>query len=297
MGAVAVVFWSFGSSLIYLGAQECGTWPFVAVASVTGGILLLIARWLLNGELHTAVRLPWRLWIAPILCFVIYGLVWPWALASSTSRQVFGVSLINYLWPVLTVVFSAWWVPGARLTGRIVLALVLAIAGLISANLHQIQQLSSANIGAEARWGRHLLPYGLALTAALTWAMYSALLARWRDWAKDYVTSPIGFLSLGLIGGVITASTRHSFPKLTGFGTLMTVLYGAGPLAVGYLLWEIALARARVQTLSLIAAVTPILSTFLLCVFLRKMPGLELVVAAVLVSAGVGLSVRADRAG
>jgi len=292
MGVVAVVFWSFGSSLIYLGAQESGTWPFVAVASLTGGTLLLLARGLLNGELHTAVRLPWRLWIAPIFCFVIYGLVWPWALASSTSRQVFGVSLINYLWPVLTVLFSAWWVPGARLTARIVLALVLAIAGLVSANLHQIQQLSSGNIGSWARWGRHLLPYGLAFTAALTWAIYSALLARWRDLAKDYVTSPIGFLLLGLIGCVITAATRHSLPKLTGFGTLMTALYGAGPLAVGYLLWEIALARARVQTLSLIAAATPILSTFLLCVFLNKLPGVELVLAAALVSAGVGLSVK-----
>jgi drug/metabolite transporter (DMT)-like permease len=213
-------------------------------------------------------------------------------LASSTSRQVFGVSLINYLWPVLTVLFSAWWVPGVKLTGRILLALLLAIAGLIAANLHQIQQLWAGSVGSDSHWGRHLLPYGLALVAALTWGIYSALLARWRDWAKDYVTSPVGFLSIGLIGCVITATTRHSFPRLTAVGTLLTLLYGAGPLAIGYLLWEIALTRARVQTLSLIAAATPILSTFLLCIFLRKMPGPELVAAAVLVSAGVGLSVK-----
>jgi hypothetical protein len=74
MGTIAVVFWSFGSSLIYLGAQESGTWPFVAVASLTGGTLLMLARKVLRGELRTAIRLPWRLWLAPILCFVIYGL-------------------------------------------------------------------------------------------------------------------------------------------------------------------------------------------------------------------------------
>ena len=293
MGTVAVLFWSFGSSLIFLGAQESGTWPFVAVSSLTGGTLLMLARKLLKGELRTAVRLPWRLWTAPILCFVIYGLVWPWALASSTSRQVFGVSLINYLWPVLTVLFSAWWVPGAKLTVRILLALLLAMTGLFAANLRQIQQLSAGSLSSEAPWTRELLPYALAVAAAVTWGIYSALLARWRAWAKDYVTSPIGFLFIGLIGSFFAATTRHSFPSLTGFGTFMTLLYGAGPLAVGYLLWEIALTRARVQTLSLIAAVTPILSTFLLCFFLRKMPGPELVVAAVLVSAGVGLSVKA----
>jgi drug/metabolite transporter (DMT)-like permease len=292
MGTVAVVFWSFGSSLIFLGAQESGTWPFVAVSSLTGGTLLLLARKFFNGELRSAVRLPWRLWIAPILCFVIYGLVWPWALASSTSRQVFGVSLINYLWPVLTVLFSAWWVPGAKLTLRILLALLLAMAGLVAANVHQIQQLWVTGIDSNYHLGRELMPYALAFVAALTWAIYSALLARWRDWAKDYVTSPVGFLSIGLIGCVITVKTRHSFPRLTAAGTLLTMLYGVGPLAVGYLLWEIALTRAKVQTLSLIAAATPILSTFLLCFFLRRMPAPELVAAAVLVSVGVGLSVK-----
>jgi drug/metabolite transporter (DMT)-like permease len=65
-----------------------------------------------------------------------------------------------------------------------------------------------------------------------------------------------------------------------------TLAYGAGPLAAGYLLWELALAKARVQTLSVIAAGTPVLSTFLLCCFLRRMPGMELVLAAGLVSAG-----------
>ena len=290
LGTVAVVFWSFGSALIFLGAQEAGTWPFVALASLTGGVLLLAARRLFNGEVRTALWLPWRLWLAPLLCFVIYGLVWPWALASSNTRQVFGVSLINYLWPVLTVLFSAWWVPGVRLTGRILIAMLLALAGLVCANLHQFGHLSGTP--STARWARHVLPYVLALIAAVTWAVYSALLARWRDWAKNYVTSPIGFLLIGMVACVIQGLTRRALPRLTGFGTLMILLYGAGPLAVGYLLWEMALARARVQTLSLMAAATPILSTALLCVFLRRMPGPELVLAAVLVSAGVGLSVK-----
>ncbi len=75
-------------------------------------------------------------------------------------------------------------------------------------------------------------------------------------------------------------------------GTIAIICYGLGPLAVGYLLWEIALSRARVHSLSMVGAVTPILSTILLCVFLRSTPGPELIVAAFLVSAGVLLSVR-----
>ena len=68
--------------------------------------------------------------------------------------------------------------------------------------------------------------------------------------------------------------------------------HGIGPLAIGYLLWEVALAKARVHSLSMLAAATPVLSTLLLCVFLRSLPGPGLIAAAVLVSAGVLLSVR-----
>ena len=291
LGAGAVVFWSFGASLIYLGAKEAGTWPFVAVASLTGGGLQLGVRRAYHGELRSALWLPWRLWVIPMLCFVVYGLVWPCALVSSSPKQVFGVSLINYLWPVLTVVFSVWWVPGVRLTLRTITALLLAMAGLVCANLGNIRALMAAGGGSDASTIRQLLPYALAVVAATTWGLYSAFLVRWRTWARHYVTSPLGFILIGLIACGVMAVAKAEPRQSTLFGTAMTVLYGVGPLAAGYLLWEVALPKARVQTLSLVAAATPVLSILLLCVFLKTAPGAELVVAALLVSGGVLLSV------
>jgi hypothetical protein len=41
-GSVAILFWSFASSLIFLGARQAGTWTFVAVASLIGGAAQLI---------------------------------------------------------------------------------------------------------------------------------------------------------------------------------------------------------------------------------------------------------------
>jgi drug/metabolite transporter (DMT)-like permease len=221
----------------------------------------------------------------------VYGLSWPLALAGSTTRQVVGVSLINYLWPVLTVLFSVWWVPGVRLTPRIILALLLAMAGLGLANFKPIQTLLSGS-GGQAPTLPHFLPYGLATVAAITWAVYSALLARWRSWAANYITSPMGFILIGLTGGLVMVLTGTVPKTMTSLGTLITILYGAGPLAIGYLLWEIALSKAKVQALSLIAAITPVLSTLILCFFLRRLPGVELICAAGLVSGGVVLSMR-----
>ena len=115
---------------------------------------------------------------------------------------------------------------------------------------------------------------------------------RWRSWARGYVTSPVGFLVIGLVAGGFAAWTEHMATKPTWTAAWLTVLYGAGPLAGGYLLWELALPRARVQALSLVAAATPVLSTFLLCLFLKTLPGPELIAAAFLISFGVALSMR-----
>jgi drug/metabolite transporter (DMT)-like permease len=260
------------------------------MAALVGGGSQLIGWRLYRGSFRSAVWLPWRLWAVSLPCFVLYGLVWPWALVSSSAKQVFGVSLINYLWPVLTVVFSAWWVPKARLTTRTVLATLLALTGLVCANLQHIRDLLAAGDSAGVSPVRKFLPYGLALVAAVTWAIYSTLLVRWRDWARNYVTSPVGFLLIGTIACAVTAITGSMPAKLSAPGTLLIICYGAGPLAVGYLLWEIALSKARVHTLSMLAAATPVLSTFLLCFFLRNLPGPELIVAALLVGGGVLLS-------
>lgn len=292
IGSVAIVFWSFSSALVFLGARAAGTWRFVAVASLIGGGAQLVGWRLYRGEWRSALFLPWRLWAVSVPCFVLYGLVFPLALNSSSPRQVFGVSLINYLWPVLTVLLGAVLVPGARLTRRSVLAALLALAGLACANFQPLRELLASTESAGASAPSRLLPYALALVAAVTWAVYSAVLARWRGWAGKHATSPAGFLITGAAAGALALLAPAAPVQLSAREMIVIFGYGIGPLAVGYLLWEIALSKARVQGLSMIGAVTPVLSTLLLCLFLRSWPGPELIVAALLVAAGVLLSVR-----
>ena len=292
LGGIAILFWSFASSLIYFGARQAGPWLFVAGASLVGGVVQLIGWRLHRGDLRSALVLPWRLWAVSVPCFVVYGLVWPLALVTSNDQQVYGVSLINYLWPILTVLFGACWVPGARLTVRTGLATLFAVAGLVCANLQHLGVLLAAGDSAGMSPVRRFLPYGLALVAAVSWAAYSTSLARWRGWANRYATSPVGFLITGATASAVAISTGETPATLRFSGFVMILCYAIGPLAVGYLLWEIALSKARVQTLGLLAAATPVLSTCLLCLFLRSVPRPELILAAVLISTGVLLSAR-----
>jgi drug/metabolite transporter (DMT)-like permease len=278
--------------LIYLGGRQVGIWRFVSIASLTGGIVQLLAYRVIRGEIRTAFLLPWRLWSSPLFCFVIYGLAWPCALVTSKPSQVGGVNLINYLWPILTVVFCAWWVPGLRLNAKILLATGLALAGMVCANVVGIRQLfGESPEAAQSSLGR-FIPYGLASVAAVTWAIYSTMLVRWRAWAGNYVTSPIGFIAIGIFACLALALRRPDNYNPSMGGLLLTVLYVIGPVGACYLLWELALAKANAQTLSLLAATIPVLSTILLCCLLRKAPDFGLAMAAILVSGGVWISFK-----
>ncbi|MFA5865220.1 MAG: EamA family transporter [Phycisphaerae bacterium] len=293
LGCLAVLCWSFGSSFVYLGARELSAWHFICLTTLIGGGIQMVFRRVRQGELHSAIFLPGKLWLIVLFGFVAYGLVFPWSLVLCTSdSQVCAANLINYLWPVLTILFSVLWVPNTRFTVKLLLAILLALSGLVLANIKQIGPLLSETHTFEFSSIKYSLPYLLALTAAISWAVYSSFLVRWKAWAKNYTTSAIGFLIISIIAGAIALFTKGIYVKITFFGILMAFLYGLGPLAAGYLLWELALSRAKVQTLSLLASVTPILSILLLCIFLRFLPGPELIAAALLISGGVILSIH-----
>jgi drug/metabolite transporter (DMT)-like permease len=259
----------------------------VAISSLAGGVLQLLARRVFHGDFQSALNLPWKLWAVPIPCFVIYGLVWPAALTLSPPDQVVGVSLINYLWPVLTVCFSALLVPGVKLSPRLLAAMGLVLCGLVLANYRELSKLGFREILGNPKT---VLPAVLALTAAVTWALYCAILARWKDWSNAWVTSPIGFILTGVVACLVLPFAGVGTRSLSTQSLGLILLYGAGPLAAGYLLWELAITRARVERLGLIAAATPILATLWLSVFLRRTPGFEVLLAAGLISTGVVLS-------
>jgi len=122
-------------------------------------------------------------------CYAV-GLV-----SAKTDAQAVGVGLMNHSWPILTVVFAVFVVPGTRWSARLGVALSLALTGLLFANGDAL---------ARARGGAAALPYVLGGLAGLSWALYSALIARW------------GLLLLGaalIAAAVVVNSMRSGRPE------------------------------------------------------------------------------------
>lgn len=258
MGVGAILLWSISSACIVVFGRRLGVWQFLAIGGVTSGLLQVVGYLAMGRSLHSILMPPPKLWLAVALGFVVYLFLYTTGLVlSSTETQAVGVSLMNYLWPALTVVFATWLVPGQSMNGRLAVSIVLSLAGVLLAN------------GRDIAWpgtGVSVWPYALGGAAAVSWAAYCAMTSRWRCWAQAYVASPIGFLIVGVVAAGV-CHWRHEWQPMNMWSWGGVLLTAIGPWAGGYMLWEMALHRAPGTTLGLIASATPVLSTVFLMGF------------------------------
>lgn len=252
MGAGAVLLWSLSSACIVFMGKRLGIWQFLAITSLAGGLLQVAGYLAMGRSLRSVLMPPPRLWAAVALGFVAYLLLYTTGLVTSrTEAQAVGVSLMNYLWPTLTILFTTWLVPGERMHARLALAIALSLAGVLLATG---QDIALPGPGASA------LPYLLGGAAAVSWAVYCALTSRWRRWAEDYAAAPAGFLIVGAVAAGVCL-WRREWQPMDGRTWGAALLTAAGPWAGGYMLWEMALHRASGTTLGLLGSATPVLST------------------------------------
>lgn len=291
MGAGAILLWSLSSaSIVFLGKQ-IGVWQFLGVTALLSGSLQVVGYVALGRSLRSILLPPPKLWAAIGLGFIAYLLLYATGLVSSrTEMQAVGVSLMNYLWPTLAILFTVWLVPGERMHGRLALAMGLSLAGVAVVTLAQSREVAPAGT-AVSIW-----PYLLGGAAAVSWAAYCALTSRWRSWAKDHAASPLGFLIVGIIAGGV-CSGLHEWEAMDGRTWAAVLVTSLGPWAGGYMLWEMALHRVSGTTLGLMGSVTPLLSTVsLVGLFALIAPGrvsgsqvVALLAGAVMISAAVAV--------
>jgi len=123
MGAGAILLWSLSSACIVFAGKQLGIWRFLAITGLISGLLQIAGYLWMGRSLRSILKPPPRLWLAIALGFVIYQFLYAAALVTSTTEtQVVGVSLMNYLWPSLTVLFTTWLVPGQRMHMRLAIS-------------------------------------------------------------------------------------------------------------------------------------------------------------------------------
>src|SRR3954470_4537308 len=125
VGLAAVLVWSF-LSLLTVASGRVPPFQLTALAFTIGGGLGAIG-WLVRGGAGTALRQPLVVWVLGIVGLFGYHALYFVALRLAPPAEA---QLVNYLWPLLIVLFAAF-LPGERLRLHHVAGALLGLAGTV----------------------------------------------------------------------------------------------------------------------------------------------------------------------
>lgn len=274
IGFGAILLWA---ALALLTTMAGPVPPFQMTAMAFSlGFALALAKWILTREkVGRHLILPVRVWALGVGGLFGYHACYFAALALAPPVEA---NLINYLWPLLIVVFSGL-LPGERLRWW---HLVGALAGLTGCVL-----LIGGSAGGIA--AKYAAGYAAAFAAALIWSSYSVLSRRVRGVPTDAVGAFCGATA------VLALAAHFLFERTYvphGSEWLAVLALGLGPVGAAFYLWDYGVKHGDIKALGALSYMTPLLSTLLLVLFGRAEGNLRLAAACLLIVGGAVLASR-----
>ena len=182
--------------------------------------------------------------------------------------------LLNYLWPLLIVLFSSL-LPGERLAPHHIVGALLGLCGTVL--------LFAGNSGHGFAPGQ--LP-GLiaAFVAAFVWAAYSVMSRKLKAVPTDAVA---GFcLATALLAALVHSLVETTVWPETTSQWLAIIALGIGPVGAAFYAWDIGMKRGDIRVLGAASYATPLLSTAFLILAGFAQASATIAIAAILIAGG-----------
>jgi drug/metabolite transporter (DMT)-like permease len=245
------------------------------------GALAGFLSWIGRSGAVRALRQPPIAWIVGVGGLFGYHALYFLALRLAPPAEA---GLLNYLWPLLIVLFSSL-LPGERLSLHHIIGALLGLAGTVL--------LFAGN--ARGGFAPGQIPgLAAAFVAAFVWAGYSVLSRRLKSVPTDAVA---GFcLATALLAAAVHGMVEVTIWPETTAQWLAIMLLGAGPVGAAFYAWDIGMKRGDIRVLGAASYATPLLSTGFLIMAGYAKPGASLAIAAVLIAGG-GLIAAKDMLG
>ena len=275
IGGGALLLWSL---LALLTTQAKGLPPFqlVAMAFMVAFLVSGLVLTLRGGAALAALKQRPAVWLLGVGGLFGYHFFYFVALGNAPPVDA---NLINYLWPLLIVVFSAL-LPGERLRWYHLGGALMGLAGTA---------LLVTKGGTVAFSTEYLPGYLAALACAFTWSGYSVLNRRFGETPTDVVAGYCGIVAvLGFLCHVLLEQTV--IPN--GSQWLAVLGLGLGPMGAAFFLWDYGTKHGRIQILGAFSYAAPLLSTLMLLAFGRAEPSWVIGAACALIVGGALLASR-----
>ena len=268
IGLTAILMWS----LLSVMTVATGTIPAFQLAAMTFAIggTVGVLTWIGRPDALKALRQPPVAWVVGVIGLFGYHALYFLALRFAPPAEA---GLLNYLWPLLIVLFSAL-LPGERLAPHHVIGAALGLAGTVL-----------LFVGAGASFAANQMP-GLiaAFVAAFVWATYSVLSRRLKAVPTDAVagfclaTAALAILAHVMVEVTVWPATLTQWLAVVGLGI--------GPVGAAFYAWDIGMKRGDIRVLGAASYATPLLSTAFLILAGYAKPSANIALAALLIAGG-----------
>jgi drug/metabolite transporter (DMT)-like permease len=269
IGLAAILMWSLLASF----TVATGKIPAFQLAAMTFAIGALVGflSWIGRPDAIYSLRQPPLAWIIGVGGLFGYHALYFLALRFAPPAEA---GLLNYLWPLLIVLFSSL-LPGERLAPHHILGALLGFAGTVL--------LFGGNDSGDFASGQ-VPGLAAAFVAAFVWAAYSVMSRKLEAVPTDAVA---GFcLATALLSAVV-----HGFVEVTVWPDtvvqwLAVAALGLGPVGAAFYAWDIGMKRGDIRVLGAASYATPLLSTAFLILAGFAQPSANIAIAAVLIAGG-----------
>jgi drug/metabolite transporter (DMT)-like permease len=275
VGFVAILLWSCLALLTSLSGKSP---PFQLAAmtfAIGGGMGAL--SWVFRPSAARSLAQPWQVWLLGIAGLFGYHALYFFALRSAPPAEA---GLINYLWPLLIVLLSAF-LPHEHLRWHHVAGTLLGLAGTVVLFMG----------GKELRLDAGYVPgFAAAFVAAFVWSAYSVLSRRFAAVSTDAV---VGFC---LVTALLAAFSHLAFETTVWPQGVIEwaaiVALGLGPVGAAFYAWDFGVKRGDIRVLGALSYCAPILSTGLLILggFATATP--QILLATALIAGGGFLAAK-----
>ncbi|MBV8924934.1 MAG: EamA family transporter [Bradyrhizobium sp.] len=268
IGLTAILMWS----LLAVMTVATGTIPAFQLAAMTFaiGAATCALNWIGSGEAIKALRQPPVAWIVGVGGLFGYHALYFLALRFAPPAEA---GLLNYLWPLLIVLFSSL-LPGERLALHHVLGAVLGLSGTVL--------LFAGNTGSFAPG--QIPGLFAAFTAAFVWAAYSVLSRRLKSVPTEAVA---GFCAVtALLAALVHALAETTVWPDAPLQWAAIIALGVGPVGAAFYAWDIGMKRGDIRVLGAASYATPLLSTAFLILAGFAKASANIALAAILIAGG-----------
>jgi drug/metabolite transporter (DMT)-like permease len=269
VGVIAIFLWS---CLALLTTLTEGIPPFELLTLSFGvafaASLIILGRHGVAG--FNSWRQPWAVWATGFVGIFVYHALYFFALKVAPAAEA---SLINYLWPLLLVLLSAF-AAGEKLHKRQVLGALLGLAG----TAFIMQQRATHTAGAMPMAG-----YLAAFGCALIWAGYSVFNRRFSEVPSSIIG---GICGMSAAAGLVCHLAFETTVRPDSAQWAAIIVLGLGPAGLAFFAWDHATKHGHLAALGALSYLAPLMSTLLLIVVGHGYAGPTLIIPALLIIAG-----------